>query len=94
MVLSLCWRLFIGIYTYSTAKGTKGKKEVNEAAKKILANYTLVAPTSVSSDADRQLRVVSRFVNEALLCLEEEIIQSPVSAVQSSSVFISTNNRI
>lgn len=62
----------------------KGKtnKVVNEKAKTFLNNYRLEAPTAVSSTEDRQLRVVSRFVNEALLCLEEEIIASPVSFFQ------------
>jgi enoyl-CoA hydratase/long-chain 3-hydroxyacyl-CoA dehydrogenase len=57
----------------------KTKKVVNAEAKTILERYKLVPPTAVSSTEDRQLRVVSRFVNEALLCLEEDIISSPVS---------------
>lgn len=68
---------FLGIYTYTTVKG-KTSKVVNEKAKAFLNNYRLEAPTAVSSTEDQQLRVVSRFVNEALLCLEEDIIASPV----------------
>ncbi|KAI1722089.1 3-hydroxyacyl-CoA dehydrogenase, NAD binding domain-containing protein [Ditylenchus destructor] len=74
-----------GIYNYSTVKG-KTKKVVNEKAKQILEKYKLVAPTAVSSKEDRQLRVVSRFVNEALLCLEEQVIQSPTDG-DVASVF-------
>uniref|UniRef100_A0A158P8I6 enoyl-CoA hydratase n=1 Tax=Angiostrongylus cantonensis TaxID=6313 RepID=A0A158P8I6_ANGCA len=57
-----------GIYVYQS----KGKKKVNEEATKILQNYS-------SSLEDQQLRLVSRFVNEALLCLQEGVIASPVS---------------
>jgi len=53
------------------------KKQANEEAKKIIAKYHTPPPTSVSSIEDRQLRVISRFVNEALLCLEEGIIATP-----------------
>ncbi|KAI6208211.1 Mitochondrial trifunctional protein alpha subunit [Aphelenchoides besseyi] len=65
-----------GIYTYKT-EGKKVKKEVNEAVRKIIEQHRIQAPTSVSSTEDKQLRVVSRFVNEALLCLEEGIIRGP-----------------
>ncbi|KAI1718593.1 fatty acid oxidation complex subunit alpha [Ditylenchus destructor] len=71
-----------GIYNYTTVKG-KTKKVVNE---KILEKYKLVAPRAVSCKEDRQLRVVSRFVNEALLCLEEQVIQSPTDG-DIASVF-------
>ncbi|KAI6182233.1 Mitochondrial trifunctional protein alpha subunit [Aphelenchoides bicaudatus] len=65
-----------GIYKYTDEKG-KTKKELNEAVKKIIEQHRVQAPTSVASTEDKQLRVVSRFVNEALLCLEEGIIRSP-----------------
>lgn len=68
----------LGIYKYSTEKKAK-KKEVNEAAAKILDKYRLQPPTSVSSTEDRQLRILSRFVNESTLCLQEGILASPVS---------------
>lgn len=81
---------FLGIYDYAPTSqlptvlknlpGMKApKKQANEEAKKIIAKYHTPPPTSVSSIEDRQLRVISRFVNEALLCLEEGIIATPVS---------------
>lgn len=66
----------------------KSTKEVNEAAKKILERYRLTAPTAVSSTEDRQMRLVSRFVNEALLCLEEQVIARPVRSRWCFSVSI------
>uniref|UniRef100_A0A0N4ZF08 Trifunctional enzyme subunit alpha, mitochondrial n=1 Tax=Parastrongyloides trichosuri TaxID=131310 RepID=A0A0N4ZF08_PARTI len=65
-----------GIYTYKK-EGKKVKKEVNEVAAKIFEKYRQEAPSSVSSKEDRQLRVISRFINEASLCLQEEVIRSP-----------------
>ncbi|VDO55738.1 unnamed protein product [Haemonchus placei] len=62
-----------GIYVYQD----KGKKKVNEESTKILQKYQLKAPENCSSVEDRQLRLASRFVNEALLCLEEGVIASP-----------------
>lgn len=56
---------------------------MNEAVKKIVGQYRVQAPTSVSSTEDKQLRVVSRFVNEALICLEEGVIRSPVTTLDA-----------
>lgn len=63
-----------GYYVYG--KGKRGKK-VNESATKILSKHNLSAPAAVSGKEDRQLRIVSRFVNEAVICLQESIIASP-----------------
>jgi enoyl-CoA hydratase/long-chain 3-hydroxyacyl-CoA dehydrogenase len=82
-----------GIYNYATSPGKfpwsnigpwkKPSKTVNEAANEILKRYSLSPSPEVSSTKDRQLRIVSRFVNEALICLEEQIISSPVSLIFS-----------
>uniref|UniRef100_A0A3B4AJC8 Trifunctional enzyme subunit alpha, mitochondrial n=1 Tax=Periophthalmus magnuspinnatus TaxID=409849 RepID=A0A3B4AJC8_9GOBI len=64
-----------GCFVYG--KGKKGKT-VNADAEKILQHFKLSAPATVSTDADIQYRLVSRFVNEAVLCLQEGILTSPV----------------
>uniref|UniRef100_A0A8D0CPD7 Hydroxyacyl-CoA dehydrogenase trifunctional multienzyme complex subunit alpha a n=1 Tax=Sander lucioperca TaxID=283035 RepID=A0A8D0CPD7_SANLU len=64
-----------GIYLYED--GTKDRS-VNPEAEEILKKYKVAAPPAVSSDSDRQYRVVSRFVNEAVLCLQEGILRNPV----------------
>ncbi|XP_075213578.1 monolysocardiolipin acyltransferase Mtpalpha [Lycorma delicatula] len=56
--------------------GTKDRP-VNEGAITILRKYG-TKPTTVQSEEDMQLRMVSRFVNEALLCLEEGILDNPL----------------
>ncbi|XP_078146196.1 trifunctional enzyme subunit alpha, mitochondrial-like [Centroberyx gerrardi] len=64
-----------GCYVYG--KGKKDKS-VNPGAEEILQKYKLAAPPAVSSDSDVQYRLVSRFVNEAVLCLQEGILGNPV----------------
>ncbi|KAF8367106.1 ech-1.2, partial [Pristionchus pacificus] len=64
-----------GIFVYGSGK--KGEKKANEESMKILQKYKLTPKASVSSKSDQQLRIVSRFVNEAVMCLEEGIIATP-----------------
>ncbi|XP_057209701.1 hydroxyacyl-CoA dehydrogenase trifunctional multienzyme complex subunit alpha a [Triplophysa rosa] len=64
-----------GCYVY----GAKPKdKKVNSGAEEILKSFKLTAPPAVSADEDVQYRLVSRFVNEAILCLQEGILPDPV----------------
>ncbi|KHJ85446.1 3-hydroxyacyl-CoA dehydrogenase protein [Oesophagostomum dentatum] len=71
-----------GIYVYES----KGKKKVNEDAMKIVQKHKLTPPNNCSSLPDRQLRLATRFVNEALICLEEGVIASPTDG-DIASVF-------
>ncbi|XP_061099462.1 hydroxyacyl-CoA dehydrogenase trifunctional multienzyme complex subunit alpha a isoform X2 [Conger conger] len=64
-----------GCYVYEA--GVK-EKNVNPGAEEILAKFKIAAPPTVSSDSDVQYRLVSRFVNEAVLCLQEGILGNPV----------------
>nr|NVI75857.1 mitochondrial trifunctional protein alpha subunit [Cucujiformia] len=63
-----------GIFVYE--KSSKNR-EVNQAAIDILKRHS-VQPKGSVEDEDRQLRMVARFVNEAILCLEEKILASPL----------------
>lgn len=63
-----------GIFIYE--KNTKNK-DVNLEALNILKKYAIEPKGSTSSE-DRQMRMVSRFVNEAVLCLEENILANPL----------------
>ncbi|KPP79372.1 trifunctional enzyme subunit alpha, mitochondrial-like, partial [Scleropages formosus] len=65
----------VGCYLYK--EGTKNK-EVNPGFQEILGSFKMTPSAAVSSDADVQYRLVSRFVNEAVLCLQEGILSSPV----------------
>lgn len=75
-----------GIYNYNVpptgpfAKfgiGKKQKKVVNEKAIEILKRHQLQPSAGASSVEDMQMRMVSRFVNEALICLQEGILAQP-----------------
>nr|CAG4642318.1 EOG090X01G2 [Evadne anonyx] len=63
-----------GIYVYE--KGHKGQRPINAEAMNILKRFT-TASRGLESDEDIQLRMASRFINEALLCLEEGILTNP-----------------
>jgi len=66
-----------GLYVYD-AKNPKNRP-INNDALKILEEYKLTPNESVSSDSDLQMRLISRFVNEAVMCLQEEIITDPLA---------------
>nr|MBE5726439.1 mitochondrial trifunctional protein alpha subunit [Cucujiformia] len=63
-----------GMFLYEA--GSK-RKEVNPDALEIVKRYS-VQPKGSTSNEDRQLRMVLRFVNEAILCLEEKILANPL----------------
>ncbi|XP_029900811.1 hydroxyacyl-CoA dehydrogenase trifunctional multienzyme complex subunit alpha b [Myripristis murdjan] len=64
-----------GCYVYQP--GLK-VRDVNPDIEEILEKYKMTPNPAVSSDSDVQYRLVSRFVNEAVLCLQEGILSSPV----------------
>ncbi|EDM03000.1 rCG61339, isoform CRA_b [Rattus norvegicus] len=63
-----------GFYIYQS--GSKNKN-LNSEIDNILVNLRLPAKPEVSSDEDIQYRVITRFVNEAVLCLQEGILATP-----------------
>ncbi|CAB1331244.1 unnamed protein product [Coregonus sp. 'balchen'] len=64
-----------GCYVYTP--GLKSK-DVNPDIEDLLEKYKLTPNPLVSSDSDVQYRLVSRFVNEAVMCLQEGILNGPV----------------
>ena len=63
-----------GIFVYE--QGVKDRP-VNPSAKDILERHRL-EPKLPHNDEDILMRMVTRFVNEAVLCLEEKILHNPV----------------
>lgn len=63
-----------GVYVYE--KGSKKRPE-NEEAKQILEKYKLT-PKEGITDEDVQFKLASRFINEAVMCLQEGILENPL----------------
>ncbi|KAK1171788.1 trifunctional enzyme subunit alpha, mitochondrial-like [Acipenser oxyrinchus oxyrinchus] len=64
-----------GCYVYQ--EGTKNKN-VNPGVEEILEKFKIPVNPDVAKDSDVQYRLVSRFVNEAVMCLQEGILTNPV----------------
>ncbi|XP_041105750.1 trifunctional enzyme subunit alpha, mitochondrial-like isoform X1 [Polyodon spathula] len=64
-----------GCYVYQ--EGTKNKS-VNPGVEEILEKFKIPVNPEVAKDGDVQYRLVSRFVNEAVMCLQEGILANPV----------------
>nr|CAB3251761.1 trifunctional enzyme subunit alpha, mitochondrial [Phallusia mammillata] len=63
-----------GLYVYGKSKN----RSLNDKATEILKAFAIEPVASVSSDSDIQLRLISRFVNEALMTLQEGILDNPL----------------
>lgn len=63
-----------GIFLYNAGKS----KPVNPEAVAVFGKHSL-QPQGSFTPEDQTMRMVSRFVNEAVLCLEEQILRNPVS---------------
>lgn len=63
-----------GIFIYEKNSKTR---ELNPDVLDVLKKYS-IEPKGAFEDEDKQLRMVSRFVNEAVLCLEEKILANPL----------------
>ncbi|XP_055593317.1 trifunctional enzyme subunit alpha, mitochondrial [Uranotaenia lowii] len=65
-----------GIFIYGSGKSKS--REVNQDALAIVRQKYALQSRGANSVEDMQLRMVSRFVNEAVLCLEEKILDNPL----------------
>lgn len=65
------------MYVYSKDSKSKDRPVCPETLE-ILKRY-VVPPKGFMSDEDIQMRIASRFVNDAILCLQENILANPVN---------------
>lgn len=66
-----------GLFLYDESKGST-QRTVNQVALDMVQGKFKLPTKGADSDEDRLIRMVSRFVNESVLCLEEEILFSPL----------------
>ncbi|XP_074847619.1 trifunctional enzyme subunit alpha, mitochondrial [Carettochelys insculpta] len=64
-----------GFYVYQP--GVKNRS-VNSSMDELLAQFKVPSKPEVCLEEDIQLRLVTRFVNEAVMCLQEGILSNPV----------------
>jgi len=64
-----------GVYTYSA---DSKDKPVNAKALEIFKKHSIVAPPAVAGDEDVKLRLVSRFMNEAIFAHQDGILATPL----------------
>ncbi|KAH8412985.1 hypothetical protein KR009_007331 [Drosophila setifemur] len=65
-----------GVFLYDGQK--KGSRPVNNEALEIIKQKYSLVSKGANTPEDLTLRMVSRFINEAVLCLEEKILDSPL----------------
>ena len=66
-----------GCFIYTDTKSSDGSRPVNPGATEIFKRFAL-PPRGLESEEDIQLRLVTRFVNEAAYCLQDGILKSPL----------------
>jgi enoyl-CoA hydratase/long-chain 3-hydroxyacyl-CoA dehydrogenase len=67
-----------GFYLYpADAKKSKAAKQLNPAVLSMIKEITGSQKCDLSVE-DIQMRIVTRFINEAAFCLQDEIIRAPV----------------
>jgi len=66
-----------GVFLYQ--EGVKGKdRQVNPGFYDVISKYKINKPAEITNDIETiQWRLASKFINEAVLCLQEGIINSP-----------------
>jgi len=62
-----------GMYIYD---GSKGERPLNSEAENIFRQFSLKPVESASADEDLQLRLVTRFVNESIYCLQDGVLRT------------------
>ncbi|XP_070498952.1 trifunctional enzyme subunit alpha, mitochondrial [Chironomus tepperi] len=65
-----------GIFIYDSSR--KGSRDINPEAEAIIKQKYSLVSKGANTPEELQLRMVSRFINEAVLCLEEKILDSPL----------------